>query len=130
MRGGADRVEALFVERAEDLGLGLEAHVADLVEEERSAVGALEGAALFAGLAGAARAGFGPRAVAVAEELGFDVVLGDGGAVQLNKDAVAAQALGMDGAGDELLASAGLAEDEHAAVGRGHQFNLLAKSLD
>ena len=46
---GADGVEALFVECAEDLGLGLEAHVADFVEEEGAAVGALEGAALFGG---------------------------------------------------------------------------------
>ena len=46
---GADGVEALFVQSAEDLCLSLEAHVADFVEEEGSAVGALEGAALFGG---------------------------------------------------------------------------------
>ena len=53
--GGADREEALFVEGAEDLGLGLEAHVANLVEEERPTVGAFEGAALFGWSAGRAR---------------------------------------------------------------------------
>ena len=33
------RSEALFVERAQHLGLRLQAHVADFVEEERSAIG-------------------------------------------------------------------------------------------
>ena len=104
--GGADGVEALLVESAEDFGLGLEAHVADFVEEERAAVGAFEGAALFGGLVGAAGAG----AVAIAEELGLDEVFGDGGAVELDEDAVAAEGFGVDGAGDELFAGAGFAD--------------------
>ena len=45
--GCADRQEALFVERAQDACLRLEAHVADLVEEEGATVGALECAAFF-----------------------------------------------------------------------------------
>jgi hypothetical protein len=40
--GGAHRFEALLFEGAEDLGLGLEAHVADFVQEQRAAVGFLE----------------------------------------------------------------------------------------
>ena len=35
-------------------------------------------------------------------------------------------AFGVDGAGDKLLAGAGLAEDEHAPVGRRHERDLLA----
>ena len=119
---GADGVEALFVESAQDLGLGLEAHVADFVEEEGAAVGALEGAALFGGAAG-------DGAVAVAEELGLDVVLGDGGAVELDEDAVFAEAFGVHGAADEFFAGAGFAVDEDAAVGGGHQLDLLAEGL-
>ncbi len=55
----ADGRKQLVVERAENLGLRLQAHVAHFVEEERSAVGALQGAALLvdgpAGLALAPR---------------------------------------------------------------------------
>ena len=66
----ADGSEHLVVERAEHFGLGFEAHVADFVEEEGSAVGALEMAALV-----------GLGAVAYPKELGLNVRLGDGGAV-------------------------------------------------
>ena len=113
----------LIVEGAEHFGLGLEAHVADFVEEEGAAVGALERAALLGRAAGL-------HAVAVAEEFGFDVGFGDGGAVELDKDAIAAKAFGVNGAGDEFLAGAGFAVDEHAAVGGGHQANLLAKRFE
>ena len=41
----AHALEGLLLEHAQHLGLGLEAHVADLVEEERAAVGQLELAA-------------------------------------------------------------------------------------
>ena len=74
--------------------------------------------------------GAGGGAVAVAEEFGFDEVFGDGGAVELDEDAVAAQGLGVHGAGDELLAGAGFAVDEDAAVGGGHELDLLAESFD
>ena len=115
--------EHLVVEGAEHLGLGLEAHVADFVEEERSAVGAFEGAALLGWAAGL-------RAVTIAEEFGFDVVFGNGGAVELDEDAIAAQAFRVDGARDELLAGAGFAIDEDAAVGGRHEPDLLAQRLD
>ena len=118
-------VEALFIEGAQHFGLGLEAHVADLVEEEGAAVGPLERAALFGGAAHAEWAG----SVAVAEEFGLDVVLGNRSAVELDEDAVVAQGFGVHGAADEFLAGAGLAVNEHAAVGGGHEFNLLAKRL-
>ncbi len=65
----------------------------------------------------------------IAEELGFDVVLGDGGAVELNEHAVFAQAFGMHGARDELFAGAAFAEDEHAAIGGSHELDLLAKGF-
>jgi hypothetical protein len=38
----ADALEFLFLDRAQELRLGLERHVADLVEEERAAVRGLE----------------------------------------------------------------------------------------
>ena len=57
-------------------------------------------------------------------------VFRDGGAVELDENAVAAQAFGMDGAGDEFLAGARLAVDEDAAVGGRHEANLLAQRLE
>ena len=126
--GGADGVEALLVERAQDFGLGLQAHVADFVEEERAAVGALEGAALFGR---ACRRGAGDGAVAVAEEFGFDVVFGDGGAVEFDEDAVLAQRLSACMA--RPMSSLPVPDspiDEDAAVGGGHELDLLAEGLD
>jgi hypothetical protein len=40
-----DRLDHLLLQRAQHLGLRLEAHVADLVEEDRAAVGGFELAA-------------------------------------------------------------------------------------
>jgi hypothetical protein len=61
--GCADGQKALFVQRAQHACLRLEAHVADLVEEERAAVGSLERPALFRGRAGWS-AGHGPATIA------------------------------------------------------------------
>ena len=61
----ADALELLLLQRAQELRLRLERHVADLVEEERAAVGGLE-------LALAARDRAGERAALVAEELALD----------------------------------------------------------
>ena len=119
----ADRREQLVVEGAEHLGLRFEAHVADFVQKQRTAVGAFQCAALFGW---AARL----HAVAIAEELGLDVCFGNGGAVEFDEDAVAAEALGMNGAGDEFLAGAGFAVDEYAAVRRGHEPDLLTQRFD
>src|SRR5579863_2193719 len=54
----------------------------------------------------------------------------DGGAVEFDKDTIAAKALGVNGARDEFLAGAGFAVDEHTAVGGGHEANLLAQCLN
>ncbi len=76
----ADGREQLVVEGAEHLGLRLEAHVAHFIEKERSAVGAFQGAALLGRAAGL-------RAVAIAEQFRFDVVFGNGSAIEFDKDA-------------------------------------------
>ena len=65
----------------------------------------------------------------IAEELGFDVVLRDGGAVEFDEGTVFAQAFGVHGPTNQFLACTGFAIDEDASVGGGHQFDLLAKSL-
>src|SRR6185295_974982 len=70
----ADALKRLLLQDAQNLGLRLQAHVADLVEEERAGVGQLE----FS-LAVLDRAG--ERSLLVAEELRFDELLRNRGAV-------------------------------------------------
>ena len=52
LRVPADRLDDLFLQRAQHLGLRLQAHVADFVEEQRAAVGQLELAASIRDRAG------------------------------------------------------------------------------
>src|SRR5262249_53223175 len=68
-------LEALFLQETQDLGLRQGRHVADLVEEERAAVALLELADALA---------VGPRegASLVAEQLAFQQVFRDGGAIE------------------------------------------------
>ena len=65
----------------------------------------------------------------MAEELAFNQVFGNGGAIYFYKHFVFAQALRVDGAGDQLFSRARLAVNEHAAVGGSHQLDLLPQRL-
>src|SRR5262249_1106751 len=105
----------------EQLDLRLRGQLADLVEEDRAAVGQLE-AALAAG-EGAAES-----ALLVAEQLALDQAGGQGGAVDFDERVAPAPAWGtggVDGAGDQLLARARLAGDEHRGVGGGDAADLV-----
>ena len=61
-RGAAEPVDLALLQRAQQLGLQPDVHLADLVEQQRAAIGRLE-------LADAARDGAGERALLVAEQL-------------------------------------------------------------
>ena len=80
----ADPLHLGAVQRAQELGLEVERHLADLVEEERALVGLLEGP-----LAQPLGAGEGP--LLVAEELALHEGLRDGRAVHRDERAVAAR---------------------------------------
>ena len=67
-------IDLAFLQRAQQLDLRVERQLADLVEEQRAAVGFLE-------LADALVDGAGERALLVAEQDALDQVLGDGAAV-------------------------------------------------
>ena len=82
----ADALELALLQHAQDLGLRLEAHVADLVEQEGSAVGDLELA-----FARRRRAGEGP--LLVAEELGFEELFRKGGAAHVHEGFLRARAV-------------------------------------
>ena len=71
--------------------------------------------------------GAGEGAALVAEELGLEELEGEGGAVDLDEGALAAGGAVVDGAGDELLADAGLAPDEDGGIGVG---DLIDHFLD
>ncbi len=90
-------LEGLLLQHAQHLGLGHQAHVADLVEEERAPVGALEASAAPAD-------GAGEGAALVAEQLRLDQLLGDGRAVHLDEGPRAPRRLGVDGPRHQLLA--------------------------
>ena len=98
-------------EHAQQLGLQRRVHLADLVEEERAAVGGLEAA-------DARARGAGEGALLVAEELALEQVLGDRGAVDDDEGLVARGAEIVDRARDELLAGAALAGDQHGRARR------------
>ena len=74
----AEPLELVLLQHAQDLGLRVRAHVADLVEEQRAAVGLLEAA-------DALLVGAGERALLVAEELGLEQVLLQRRAVHLDE---------------------------------------------
>ena len=81
-------------------------------------IGRLELADLLLGRAG-------ERAFLVAEQLAFQKRLGDGGAVEADERPFAALAGKVDGAGDQLLAGAAFAADQHRRVGRRDPADLL-----
>ena len=107
----ADALELALLQHAQQLRLRLERQLADLVEEQRAAVGELEAAAALLDRAG-------EGALLVAEELALEQLARQRGAVELDERALAARALLVDRARDELLAGAGLALDQHGAVRR------------
>ena len=69
----------------------------------------------------------GEGAAHVAEQLAFDQLFGNRGAVDLHEGARPAAAQRVDRARDHLLAGPVLAVDQHAAVGRRRHVDLLAE---
>ena len=112
----ADALKLVFLQNAQQLRLGEERHLADLVEKERAALRHFE----LADLAALLRAG--ERPFLIAEELAFKEVIGDTRAVDGDKGILVTPALLVDGAGDQLLAGPRFARDEH---GRGAVGNAL-----
>src|SRR5262249_54424133 len=114
----ADAVKLALLENPQQLHLGLGGQLADFVEEKGAAVGQLEAAEALGD--GAAE-----RALFMAEKLTFHQASRQGRAVDLDERLVPALAVGMDGAGDHLLAGARLAGDEHRGVRGGNAADVL-----
>ena len=105
-RCAAEPVDLPLLQRAQQLGLQADVHLADLVQQQRAAVGCLE-------LADAARHGAGEGTLFVAEQFRLQQVVGDGGAVQRDNGTGGAARAAVDVAGQYLLAGAGLTGDQH-----------------
>ncbi|MNX19999.1 hypothetical protein D3C86_499330 [compost metagenome] len=108
----ADPVELAIGQHPQQPGLDVEGHVAYFVEKQGAAVGLLETA-----VADVVGAGEGP--LLMAEQLGFDEILRDGRHVEGDEILVGARAVLVQGMGDQLLAGAALAVDQHRDAGAG-----------
>src|ERR1043165_942270 len=110
--GVADAAKLAVLEKAKELCLRGQRHLADFVQEERAAVGRLDEARAVA-------VGAGERAAHAAEELRLDERLRKRRAVDGGEGLGAPRRVAVDGARDELLAGAGLAEDADRDVAAG-----------
>ena len=117
----ADALELALLQHAQKLALKLERYLADLVEEQRAAVGELEPADAVAQRAF-------ERALGVAEEFAFEQLGRDRRAIDPDQRPVAAAARLVDRARHQLLAGAGLAGDQHRRIGWRDQLDLAAAS--
>jgi hypothetical protein len=114
----AHALQHALLQDAQHLGLGLEGHVADLVEEDGAALGRLEAAH-------PARVGPGEGALLVAEQLALHQLAGDGGAVHGDEGPALSRAAVMERLRHQLLAGAALAADQHGEIGLGHLLDGL-----
>ena len=90
----------------------VETELADFVEEEGAVAGGADEAGVIAVSAG-------EGAAAVAEEIAFEKLAGDGGAVDGDEGFQGAVGVGVDGAGEDFLAGAAFAGNEYADGGAG-----------
>src|SRR6185436_16671026 len=117
-----DAAELALLQKAQQLRLRAERHLADLVEEQRPAVRGLDQPRAIA-------IGAGERAAHVSEELALDQVLRQRRAVDGGERLRAPRRVAVNRARDQLLAGAGLAEDADRDVAAGdarHQRANLA----
>ena len=115
----ADALDLPFLNRAQQLGLQIEAQVADLVEEQRAAGRQLELAELLLVRAG-------ERAALVAEQRAFDELVRNRRQVDGDERRVAAARLAVQQPREQLLAGSALAEDQH----RRRQLRDLLHEID
>ena len=106
-----DPGKLLFLKRSQDLGLSAQTHVADLIQEQRAAVGLLE-LSPFHGRRAAEGAAF------VSEQLALDQGLRNRGTVHRHKGPIHPGAMLMDGPGHQFLARSIFSTDQYATVGR------------
>src|ERR1019366_4613147 len=105
--------ELAVLQHAQDLGLRLQVHGANLIKEQRPAIGHLEQAFL-------AGDGAGEGAFDVAEERGLQQVRWHRTGVHRDERAVAARRVHVNGFGDQLFARTALALQQHGGTAGRH----------
>ncbi len=110
----AERLDFLLLQHAQQLALQRQRHVADLVQQQRATISGLELA--VAPLALGAGVGAGRHT----EELGLEQGFGHGGDVHADEGFGGACTRGMDTVRQQLLAGAGLAEQQDGRIGHRH----------
>ena len=106
----ADALDHALLQEAQQLGLQRERQVADLVEEQRAAVGRLD-------LADRLPCRAGERALLVAEQLALEQVLGNRGAVDRDEALAAPRRQVVQRAREQLLAGAAFAQQQDGRAG-------------
>ena len=112
----------LFLQHAHQLDLRARRHVADFIEKNGAVVGLLEAAD-----APGFRAG--ERAAFVAEQFAFQQGFRDGRAIDGDERRVGAVAVLVNGAGDQFLAGAGFAANQHGDRLGGDAADFLVDGL-
>ncbi len=107
----ADALQLAVLQHAQELGLHGERQLADFVQKERAAIGEFEFAAPVGKRAR-------DRAAHVPEQLAFDECIRQRRAVQADERLVGARRRRVYLAGDEFLADARFARDEHGQIAR------------
>jgi hypothetical protein len=120
---GAERLEDALLQGPEELRLEGQRQIPDLVQQQGPLPRPLEPA--HAPLVSA-----GERAPGVAEELGFQQLAGQRSAVHRHERLRRPGGVGVNGAGEDLFAGAGLAGDQHRDRHRGDPTELAQQRLD
>jgi hypothetical protein len=108
---GADRHHLALLQSGQQFGLEVEREVADLVQEERAAVGCLHAADAVA-------LGVGEGALHVPEQLGIEQAFGDGAEIHRDQLLARPARAAVEFACDQFLAGAVLAEDQDVGISR------------
>ena len=108
----ADPRERQILKDVEHLGLQRQGQLADLVEVDRALVRVFE-------VSGPTPVRTREGALLVPEQLGFEQAVRDGGAVHLDEGSIRPPRRRVNRPGDEVLADAALAAQQHGGVGDG-----------
>ena len=106
-RVAAHAIKLPVGQHAQQAGLNIQRHIADLVQEKRPAISLFE-----APLANGIRAG--KRPLLVAEQLGLNQIFWDRGHIQSDKRRFCSRAVAMQGMRHKLFTGSRLTVDQHA----------------
>ena len=110
IRPGANRGKALFLDHAQHFRLSAQAHIANLVQEERASICQFEPPDLVFMRAR-------ESSLDVAKQLALQESGRQGGAMNFDESLVAPRAVGMQGAGEKFFAGATFTANQNGGLG-------------